>query len=120
MPLSLLHASPLAFSLSEILAMLSMVPPPSFHYNLHHLSILLLPRQRQPRARTNIQFFGHLIQQPLILNPLPTLQQLDICEGGINGRRQLLLRKFIRVFRAAGADGVAEFRAGFLRNDNIV
>lgn len=58
-------------------------PPLPSPLHLH----LLLPRQRNPRLRTDIQFLRHTIYQPLIFNPLPALQQLDIRQRGVHGRR---------------------------------
>lgn len=81
---------------------------------------LFLPRQRQPRPRTNIQLLRHPIQQALVFNALPALQQLDICQGGIDRRGQLLLRQLVGILGTTGADRVADFRAGFLGHDDVV
>lgn len=67
--------------------------------------ILTLVIKRLPCLRTNFQHPRHPVQQPLVLRPLPALQQLDIIRLRIHLLRQLRLRHLIRpLFRASLAN----------------
>jgi hypothetical protein len=81
---------------------------------------LLLPRQRLSSPGTNVQLLRHPIQQPLVLNPLSTLQQLDILPRGIHSSSKLLLSEFIRVFGTTSTDRIADLGACFLGHDDII
>ena len=125
-----------ALSLSEVLTLIMQIAPHSFKLlfeqmlphpvHLAHIAFspplpaLVLVRQRLPRLRTDLQHPSHLVQQGLVLDRRPTLQQLDIVRLCIHLLCQLRLRQLEALLRPPVLNRLRNLRVQLLWRYDVV